>query len=85
MVWLIASREDTDTVERWLAYHDIEDVTVLLDEDGSVHRQYEMRMPFPTGAYPQQWLIDASGIVRHWANRYDHDELTTRIEELLAE
>jgi hypothetical protein len=79
-VWAIATREDAATVEAWRDTFDI-DLTILLDTDGRVSSQYQSTMAFPTGAYPQEWLIGADGIIAYYANQYEFEALSSAIED----
>lgn len=83
MVWAISTREDADTVARWADSFDIT-LPVLLDSDGSVTREYEQTMAFPTGAYPQEWLIGTDGVIEYYSNELEYDELRELIERELA-
>ena len=82
MVWAIASRESEGTVRAWAEALDLS-LPVLLDSDGSAISQYDMAMAFPTGAYPQEWLIDSSGKIAYLSNRYQVDTLKAAIEDEL--
>ncbi len=84
MVWAIASREDEALVRAWAEDLDL-DLPVLLDTDGAAIGQYNMTMAFPTGAYPQEWLIDREGKIAYVANRYQADSLIAAIEDALEE
>ena len=83
-MWAIASREAETQVEAFVDYLDL-DLPVLYDGDGSVHAKYNMPMAFPTGAYPQQWIIDTEGKIHSWANRFDADVVTATLDDLLEE
>lgn len=83
MVWAVATREDEDTVRRWAEAYDIT-LPVLLDTDGSVTALYEQTMAFPTGAYPQEWLIGTDGVIEYYANELEYDALVEVIERELA-
>ena len=83
MVWAIATHEDEDTVRRWVEDFDIS-LPVLLDRDGAVSSQYQSTMAFPTGAYPQEWLIGTDGVIEYYSNEYQVDELRARVEAELA-
>jgi hypothetical protein len=37
-------------------------------------------MAFPTGAFPQEWLIDEDGIIVYYGNEYEYDALVEVIE-----
>lgn len=78
-MWAIASNEPDEQVQRWVDAFDIT-LPVLLDADGSVKALYETTMAFPTGAYPQEFLIDADGTIVYYANELEHDALVSVIE-----
>jgi peroxiredoxin len=84
VVWAIASTEAESQVAAFAEYFDL-DLPVLMDADGSVHAKYNMPMAFPTGAYPQEWLIDTEGKIHSWSNRFDADVVISSIEALLEE
>ena len=84
VVWGIASRETEERVRAWAEYHDVE-MPLLLDLDGTVNGDYRMQMAFPTGAYPQEWLIGADGTIAYLNNRYEYSKLVTAIEAALAD
>ncbi len=83
VIWAIATQEEEALVERFRDTFDLE-IPILLDRDGSVHRQYDMALPFPTGAYPQEWVIGTDGRIAWTSNRYEHDELMGVITSELA-
>ncbi len=83
MVWAITTRENAETVQRWADAFDIT-LPILLDSDGSVTQDYEQTMAFPTGAYPQEWLIGTDGVIEYYSNELEIDELTELIEAELA-
>lgn len=58
---------------------------VLLDENGSVIAQYSQQMAFPTGAYPQDWVIGRDGTIVYANNRFELAELINAVERALAE
>lgn len=64
---------------RWVDAFDI-DLPVLLDRDGSVTALYQQTMAFPTGAYPQEWLVGTDGVIEYYANRFEVDALREAIE-----
>ena len=83
MVWAIATREDEDGVRRWAEAYGIT-LPVLLDTDGAVTALYEQTMAFPTGAYPQEWLIGTDGTIEYYANELELDALVALVERELA-
>lgn len=66
-------------MQRWVDAFDVT-LPVLLDRDGSVTALYQQTMAFPTGAYPQEWLIGADGVIEYYANRFEVDALREVIE-----
>lgn len=83
MVWAIATMESEEQVRRWRDAFDIT-LPILLDTDGSVTAQYEQTMAFPTGAYPQEWLIGTDGVIEYYSNELEYDALVEIIERELA-
>lgn len=56
---------------------------VLLDTDGAVIARYSQVMAFPTGAYPQDWVIGPDGTIVYANNRFELDELINAVERAL--
>lgn len=83
MVWAISTRESEAQVQRWAETFDIT-LPVLLDSDGSVTEDYQQTMAFPTGAYPQEWLIGTDGVIEYYSNELEYDALVEIIERELA-
>ena len=83
-VWGIASGEDEDTVR---SYTERLGVTypILMDRDGRVFSQYQLRMPFATGAYPQDWVVGTDGVLVYANNRWEPDAMMVVLERELAE
>lgn len=79
LVWAIASREDEGTLRAWRDAFDIE-TPILIDRDGAVAALYQGTMAFPTGAYPQEWLVGTDGIIEYYANEYEYEALAAVIE-----
>ena len=82
-MWAIASNESREQVQRWVDAFDIT-LPVLLDVDGSVADLFETSMAFPTGAYPQEWLIGTDGVIEYYSNELEYDALVAIIEAELA-
>jgi peroxiredoxin len=81
-VWGIAVQEPADLVTRFRDAYDV-GLPLLLDADGSVHALFEQAQPFPTGAFPQEWLIGKDGTIVWKSNRYEPDELKAAIDAAL--
>lgn len=41
-------------------------------------------MSFPSGAYPQQWIVGTDGVIEYYANEYEEEALRALIEAELA-
>ena len=82
MVWAIATGEPVETLEQFRDELGLE-LPILLDEDGQVHHDYIQEMPFPTGAYPQQWVIGVDGTIQYFNNRFEADQVIEVIEREL--
>lgn len=83
-VWGIASREDEQTVATYAEQLGLT-YPILLDRDGSVGEVYQQYMPFPTAAYPQDWIVDAEGRIVYVNNAFDLDALEAALERSLEE
>ena len=83
-VYAIASMENKDTVQTFVDQLGLT-YPVLLDEDGSALRDYEMTMAFPSAAYPQDWVIGADGTIVYANNGFEADEMQAAIERELSE
>lgn len=44
---------------------------ILLDSDGSVDRLYDLEFAFPTGAYPQDFVVGTDGRIVYASNEPD--------------
>lgn len=82
-MWAITTRESAELVQRWVDTFDV-GLPVLLDLDGSVTALYDNTFAFPTGAYPQEWLIGTDGTIELYANELEYDALVEAIERELA-
>ena len=83
MVWAIASDDQRDAVEAFRDALGLE-LTILLDEGGEVKASYPQTMPFPTGAFPQEWVIGTDGTIAYTTNEYEVGDLIAVIEAELA-
>lgn len=82
-VWGIASNEPDDTVR---AFAEDMGVTfpILLDRDGSVYQEYYQLAPFPSAAYPRDWMVDPAGRIGYVNNGFEPDEMTRLLDEWLG-
>lgn len=70
VVWGIATREDAERVRAYADSLGV-DFPVLLDETGDVDRLYDLAFAFPTGAYPQDFVVGTDGRVVYASNQPD--------------
>ena len=86
VVWAIASAEQDDgqMLDAFIDALGIE-MPVLVDDGGVVHAEYEQEDPFPTGAYPQQWIVGTDGRIAYMHNEFEYDAVVAIIEAELAE
>ena len=84
MVWAIASREDQATLESFRDALGIE-MMILHDETGQVFEQYRLQSPFPTGAFPHDWVVGTDGTFVYYNNRFDQAAMVAAIESELNE
>lgn len=82
VVWGIASGEQRDVVRSYAEQLGIT-FPVLLDFDGAVNSAYDQEWPFPTGAYPQDWVIGTDGVIIYTNNTFELDEIIAAIEREL--
>lgn len=54
----------------------------LVDPAGGVYQAW--RVPQPQAPYPQDYIIDQSGVVRYWADRFDPQAVIATIDLLLG-
>jgi len=57
---------------------------ILIDTTGSVHGQYQQVTPFPTGAYPQDWIVGTDGRIVYVNNTFALEEMIAVVEAELA-
>ena len=69
-MWGIATREDAERVRTYADSLGV-DFPVLLDETGDVDRLYDLAFAFPTGAYPQDFVVGTDGRVVYASNQPD--------------
>lgn len=82
VVWGIASQETRSTVRRFAEQYGIT-FPILLDETGRVNSDYAQSVPFPSGAYPQDWIIGADGRVRYVNNGFELDAMLHVLDDEL--
>lgn len=86
MVWAVASDEqdDGEALATFIENFGIE-MPVLVDDGGEVHRLYEQESPFPTGAFPQEWIVGTDGRIAYRHNEFEVDAVVAVLEAELAE
>ncbi len=81
-VWGIASADQEDTVVTYVEQLGLT-FPILMDPGGEVARQYEQHFPFPTAAYPQDWIIDDQGVIVYVNNAFDLAAMEAALERAL--
>lgn len=79
VVFGVFSMESREQVQAWTEGFGVS-FPVLLDTDGRVKAAYEQQMPFPTGAYPQDWVVGTDGLVVYQNNRWDLQAIEEAIQ-----
>lgn len=77
MVWGIASADSEGDLRTFVAQYGIT-FPILVDNQG-VHQQYAQQTPFPTAAYPQDWVIGADGTVVYLNNGFELEAMLSAI------
>ena len=70
VIWGITAREDPEKVA-WYAETLGLTFPILLDHDGEVDRMYSLEFAFPTGAYPQDFVVGTDGRIVYASNEPD--------------
>ncbi len=83
MVYGIASGENEGTVDDYAEGFGLT-FPILLDSDSAVITAYEQQMPFPTGAYPQDWVIGTDGLVVYVNNAWDQEAVESALVDELS-
>ena len=76
MVFGIASQEPQGDVEQYIEQLGIT-FPILIDQNGSVHAQYQQEMAFPSAVYPQDWVIGPDSTILYRNNGYELDAILT--------
>lgn len=84
VVWGITTRERPEQVRSYTESLGI-DFPVLLDRDGSVDQLYALQFPFPTGAYPQDYVVGSDGRIVYASNEPDVEAIEDAVARELAE
>ncbi len=66
-------------LEAWRDAFDV-DFPILADRDHAVAKLYQGSFAFPTGAFPQEWLIGTDGVIEYYGNEYEYSTLAELIE-----
>ena len=83
-VWGIASHDDEASVRTFVDQLGLT-YPILLDEDGSINSLFSFEDLFPTGVFPQDWVVGTDGLIVYGNNAYEVDEMISVIERELAE
>lgn len=82
-VWGIATQEEAQTVREYAEGLGAT-YPILIDTTGSVHAQYQQQSPFPTGAYPQDWIVGTDGQIVYVNNTFSLEEMIAVLDAELA-
>jgi len=74
MVFGIASREPSNSVEQYISHLDVT-YPILLDADGSVQAEYQLQDAFPSAAYPKDWIVGPQSTIVYSNNGYELDAM----------
>ena len=77
-VWAIAA-DAPEALEDFRDQLDIE-MPILMDPGEKTLQQYRQHSPFPTGAYPHDFVVGRDGSIVYVNNRFDHGAMTDAIE-----
>ena len=58
---------------------------ILYDSNGEVHKQWNLQSAFPTGAYPQVWIVGPDGRIVYANNGFEPDEMRFVLDQFLEE
>ncbi len=83
-VWGIASADDEETVALYAEQLGLS-FPILMDPGGEVARLYQQHSPFPTAAYPQDWIIDDQGVIVYVNNAFDLAAMEAALARALAD
>ena len=78
MVWGIAVREPPQTVQTFVDSLGLT-FPILLDRNGDVDRMYDLEFAFPTGAYPQDFVVDPQGRISYASNEPDVEAIEAAV------
>ncbi len=78
VVWAIASADGESDLKTFAEQYGIT-LPILIDNQG-VHNQYAQQTPFPTAAYPQDWVIGTDGTVVYMNNGFELEAMLSAIE-----
>lgn len=83
-VWGIATREPEERVRPYVESLGVT-FPVLLDETGEVDRLYDLEFAFPTGAYPQDFVVGTDGRIVYASNEPDVEAIERAVARELEE
>jgi peroxiredoxin len=83
-VWGIASADGEETVRTYAEQLGLT-FPVLMDPGGVVADQYQQQSPFPSAAYPQDWIVDDEGVIVYVNNAFDLAAMEAALERALAD
>ena len=84
VIWGIASNESPEYVAEYADFLGVE-FPILNDVDGSVDKLYDLEFAFPTGAYPQDFVVGTDGRIVYASNEPDLEAIEQAVIDELAE
>lgn len=82
-MWGIATMEDEERVRTYVESLGVT-FPVLLDHTGEVDRLYDLEFAFPTGAYPQDFVVGTDGRIVYASNEPDVEAIEAAVVSELA-
>lgn len=77
------SNETSTTLKAWRDYLGLT-LPILVDTGDVTRQQYRLKFPFPTGAYPQDFLISGDGKIIYQNNRFESEAMSAAIDAELV-
>lgn len=84
VVWGVTTRESESTVRAYAETLEL-DFPILLDSTGDVTNNYNLLFPFPSGAYPRDFVVGTDGRVVYANNEPDVEAIEQAIVDELAD
>ena len=76
----IATQEPSQVVQEYVSQFGLT-FPILLDQNGSVHADYQQQSAFPSAAYPQDWVIGPDSRILYRNNGYELDAILSILDQ----